>query len=166
MTPTIQVNDRFLVNKCWYRLHLPKRNDLVVFSIPESAASYMPDNHGANFVKRIVAIPGDEVRMANGHLYLHGHAGYQPEPFIQVGYLKTVPDVTGHNDEGDWYLNRRSDITKHHDIYWIKVPAGKYFVLGDNRNNSNDSHVFGFILRANIIGKATTRFAPAFGDLR
>jgi len=166
MTPTIHINDRFLVNKCWFRLHEPKRNDIVVFSVPENALQYIPEARGDNFVKRIVAIPGDEVRMANGHVYLYGHAGFQPEPFIPIGYLKTVPDPTGHNYEEDWFRTRRSDLVQHNGVYWIKVPAGEYFVLGDNRNNSMDSHVFGFIPRANILGKATVRFAPTFGELR
>jgi signal peptidase I len=165
MLPTIQRNDRLIVNKVWYGIRDPKRNDIVVFSIPPSAAKYMPNARGDAFVKRIVAIPGDDVRMANGRLYLYGR-GAQPEPFIKNGYRRTIPDPTGANPDDDWFQMRPANLVKHGGVYWIHVPPGQYFVLGDNRNDSMGSHVFGFIPRSNIIGKVTTRFLPTIGDLR
>ena len=60
---------------------------------------------------------------------------------------------------------RKAFLTEHQGHWWIKVPPDQYFVLGDNRNNSNDSHIWGFLPKRNIVGKATLIFSPHLHDL-
>jgi len=128
MQPTLQVNDRLIINKLAYRFHGPARGDIVVFQPPESL------HQNDAFIKRLMGLPGDIVEVKNGQLYINGEP--QTEP-----YIAAKPD---------------------YQYGPVTVPPDSYLVLGDNRNNSYDSHnsYWGFVPRQNIIGKATQRFYP------
>ncbi len=93
-----------------------------------------PELHrdGSAFIKRVIALPGQVVAIENGQVYIDG----QP---LQEDYLAEAIDYT---------------------IPPVQVPPGQVFVLGDNRNHSNDSHVWGFLPQENIIGRAVWRFFP------
>lgn len=82
------------------------------------------------FIKRVIGEPGDIVQVANGKVYLNGQPLTEP-------YIAEPPN---------YQLNP------------VRVPDGQFFVMGDNRNNSNDSHIWGFLPRQNIIGRAVFRF--------
>jgi len=153
MVPTILPGDQIGVNKLAYdarvpfthitlaRLGEPKHGDIVVFD------SQVADKR---LVKRVVGLPGDTVVMVNNQLFINGQA---------IVYQK--------NDQGNdlteyFSTNTHSiKITNPADhsfanLPTLVVPEGKYFVLGDNRDNSADSRVIGFVPRSEIVGRAST----------
>ncbi len=164
MAPTLPVNSRFLVNKLCYRIHAPQRGDIVEFLVPPGTSEYLPFSPGTDFIKRIVGLPGDQLRMAGGKVLIYGK-GPLPEPYIKEGYAYDLPQRDSADEQDDWFEKRRSALVQHDGAWWIRVPQGAYFVLGDNRNDSNDSHIWGFLPRNCIIGKATLEFVPRVKDL-
>lgn len=126
MEPTLMPGDRILVNKFIYRFRKPRPGDIVVFIAPHDAAK-------RDFIKRIVAVEGQEVAMRDGRLHIDGKAVREPY----------VADSADHSDFGP-----------------ITVPAGSVFVMGDNRANSSDSRVFGPLPEKSILGKAFIVYWP------
>jgi signal peptidase I len=131
MVPTLQVRDRLVVEKVSYHLNAPKAGDIIVFDPPPQLQSQGYAKDQA-FIKRIIGLPGDVVEVKLGQVYINGLA--RPEPYIAEDPKYTLPAV--------------------------QVPDNQFFVMGDNRNNSNDSHVWGFLPRKYIIGRAWLRFYP------
>jgi signal peptidase I len=129
MLPTLQVNDRLIIDKLAYRFSRPQRGDIIVFSPTENLQR---QDYKEAFIKRIIGLPGDKVQVKNGKVYIND----QP---LQEDYIQALPN---------------------YEYGAEVVPANSYFVLGDSRNNSYDSHYWGFVPRQNIIGKATQRFYP------
>ncbi|MFN3926382.1 MAG: signal peptidase I [Pseudanabaenaceae cyanobacterium] len=127
MEPTLQVNDRILVDKISYRLHPPQRGDILVF--------YPPFNRHKAYIKRLIAVGGDRIAIHNGQVIVNDLP--QKEDYIAEPPKYELPEIT--------------------------VPEGYLWVMGDNRNNSNDSHVWGFLPVENVIGKAVLRFFPLDG---
>jgi signal peptidase I len=130
MEPTLEVNDRLVIEKISYHLNPPERGDIVVFWPPESLTP--PGQRRDAFIKRVIGIPGDVVEVREGQVYVNGE-------IIEEGYIKEPPDY-------QWGPEQ--------------VPEDAYLVLGDNRNSSYDSHAWGFVPAENIIGKAMVRFWP------
>jgi len=148
MKPTLLVGDFILVNKLVYRFSEPKRGDIVVFKYPIDP--------NIDFIKRIVALPGEEVEVRNNQVFING----KPLPLIEVGrgeengvrkviYQEVLPEDTKHNVQfyEDFPFSKR-------DFGPVVVPPNHYFVMGDNRDNSEDSRYWGFLPRENIVGKA------------
>ncbi|MEB3829409.1 signal peptidase I [Phormidium sp. CCY1219] len=135
MLPTLQINDRLIVDKLMYRFSDPQRGDIVVFS-PTDA---LKQNFKDAFIKRTIGLPGETVEVKGGTVYINGTP-------LREQYLDEKPSY-------------------HYGP--VTVPEGQYLVLGDNRNNSYDSHYWGFVPRENIIGRAVIRFWPLnrIGDL-
>lgn len=131
MLPNFINNEYLLTDKFSYRFGGPKRGDVVVFAAPSSPSE--------DYIKRIIAIPTDEVLLKNGEIYLNGN-------LLEEAYL---PD--------DFVTNPGSYAT---DGKVIEVPEGQYFVLGDNRNNSKDSRSFGTVKREKIVGRAWVVYWP------
>jgi signal peptidase I len=127
MVPTLEVGDRVLANKFIYRFTEPERGDIVVF---ESVG----EGDDQKLIKRVVALPGDEVEVRSGTLLVNGEE--QEEPYLN----KELP------------FNGSYEPTE--------VPEGEVFVMGDNRANSADSRVFGPLPVENIEGEAFMRFWP------
>lgn len=139
MVPTLQVGDRLVVEKISYRLHPPQQGDIVVFD-PPAQLQQLGYTTDQAFIKRVIAQPGQTVQVHLGKVWIDG------EPLTEP-YIAEPPG---------------------YEMRSITVPPGHVFVMGDNRNNSNDSHVWGFLPVENIIGRAIFRFYPIarFGPLK
>lgn len=152
MLPTLEVGDFIVVNKFYYGVRLPVlKTKIADFNLPErgDVMVFVPPHDNRYFIKRVVGLPGDRVVYHNQRLVVNGEAiGLkliaQPTPFsgIYEEKLDNVThlinlDATGHVREGRWV-----------------VPKNHYFVLGDNRNVSEDSRYWGFVPSGNIVGKA------------
>ena len=130
MEPTLEINDRVLVNKLSYRLHDVHRGDIVVFHRPPGAGG---DPEINDLIKRVVALGGEQIETVDGRVVVDDRVLDEP-------YLTEGTETTG--------------------IDSITVPAGHVFVLGDNRSDSRDSRVFGSIDEDLIIGRAFVRVWP------
>ncbi len=131
MIPTLQVGDRLVVDKLSYLFHAPNRGDVVVFNPPDVPELSDISKDNA-FIKRVIGLPGQQVRVQQGQVYINN----QP---LKENYLAEPI---------------------RYELPSFVVPEGQVFVLGDNRNYSNDSHVWGFLPKVNIIGRAFWRFFP------
>lgn len=186
MVPTLRVGDLILVNKFHYGLRLPvletkvwannepQKGDVMVFRYPP--------NPSLDYIKRVVGVPGDQIVYANKALTVNG----QPQPLTSLGeffdsdsmrYSQQFTEVLGgvtHNILNDVsrpaFINGASDFAFKDQCQYnaqgfvCTVPAGHYFMMGDNRDNSLDSRYWGFVPERNIVGKAFFVWMN-FGDL-
>ncbi|MGP1371567.1 MAG: signal peptidase I [Almyronema sp.] len=130
MEPTLQINDRLVVEKVSYYFNVPERGDIVVFWPPENL--FPAGGRRDAFIKRVIGLPGETVEVNGGQVYVDNRA-------LTEDYIKAPPDY-------QWGPET--------------VPPEHYLVLGDNRNSSFDSHSWGFVPQENIIGRAVVRFWP------
>ena len=145
MIPTFNIGDRIFVNKFLYCARIPfvnirlpimdarrpKRGDIIVFQSPEDPKK--------DFVKRLIAFGGETVEIKEGRVLVNGRPVAEP----------SIQSVAYRND-GDY--GREGEA--------VRVPAGYYYALGDNSVNSRDSRYWGFIPKANLIGKAVFIYWP------
>lgn len=129
MIDTLHDNDLLVASKISYKLHQPQRGDIIVFK--------PPDELSRDFIKRVIALPGERIRIVNSVVYINGKVLNEP-------YL---PEKWTYNNT----LNGGSE---------MQLGPGQYFVMGDNRNHSSDSRVFGAISIDSILGKAEFRIWP------
>ena len=161
MLETLQIGDHLMVSKFLYGVKLPftdkilipvsdpKRGDVIVFKYPEN-----PD---VDFIKRVIAGPGDTVEIHEKRLYVNGEL--QKEPYTvykDPNIYAPVPQIPASltPDMFDAYFNGTNNRAKRDNLPKLTVPEGKYFVMGDNRDGSHDSRFWGFVDRSAIIGKA------------
>lgn len=173
MEPTLRVGDFLLVDKQSYgpsgvldRLLLPpawvKRGDLVVF--------HYPVNPGLHLVKRVVGMPGDRIRMRGGIVLVNGRVLEEPYAFYSPsrpnGFRDDFPSLLEADPNVDlrWWIRLRGSMKDGE----VTVPANQYFVLGDNRNDSEDSRYWGFVPRSAIVGRPLLVYftLPAEEDLQ
>jgi signal peptidase I len=151
MVPTLEIGQRVLVDRVTFRYGEPERGDVVVFKPPagadqnvcgvrhsgESSCPRPTSNRSdTNFIKRVVAIGGDRLRVVDGHVILNGRR--QREPFIRP-------------DSSCGLCNLPREIT---------IPAGMYFMMGDNRGESADSREWGPVPKKWLIGQAFMTYWP------
>ncbi len=130
MLPTLENSDRMIVNKMAYTFSEPKRFDIIVFHAPA----------GKDYIKRVIGLPGDEIKYENDQLYVNGEA--IDEPYLEEFQRLYEPEVLTH------------------DFLPIIVPEQQLFVLGDNRRRSKDSRDIGTIHVDEVIGRARIVFWP------
>lgn len=123
MEPSLQSGEFVIVNRLVYRFGEPEHGDVVVF--------HFPGDPEQEYIKRIIGLPGDQVKVASGKVYVNGQEINEP-------YIAASPRY-----QGSW-----------------EVPVDHVFVLGDNRNNSSDSHNFGAVPMKNLIGEAFFIYWP------
>jgi signal peptidase I len=141
MLPTLQISDRIIVDKLSYRLHSVHRGDIVVFARPP-----LEDQAYSDLVKRVVGLPGETISSKNGKLYINGKLLAQPWlPKGHQSYTTTLP--------GDPHPQFNLPGP-------VKIPPGEYYVMGDNRTDSEDSRFFGPIPRSLIVGRAVAVVWP------
>lgn len=150
MQPTLQGNDRLLS----LRHTAITRNRIVVIKAPDAPA-------GTLYIKRVIGLPGDTVRVKNERLYINGKL--QKQPYLKPAFMRrevqawaTLHHKAGTNVQFTKDFDLKSDPATHS----ARVPAGKYFVMGDNRFVSHDGRAFGFISRKQIDSVVFWRYWP------
>lgn len=155
MIPTLEVGDFILVNKYAYGLRLPVLGTkFLAVDEPRSGEVmvFIPPHEDEYFIKRVVGVPGDKVRYQDKTLYINNVA--QVQEFVeQVPPIRPEYFVYEENLGGIGHLIHRNPHREPELMEW-QVPEGHYFMMGDNRDNSSDSRVWGFVAEENIVGKA------------
>lgn len=123
MQPTLQPSEFLLVNRVAYKFGQPSIGEIIVF--------HAPGVSDMDYIKRVIGLPGDQVRISDGIVYVNNQPLYEP-------YVAEAPRYSGTWD----------------------VPHDQFFVLGDNRNNSSDSHLWGYVPRDDIVGRALLIYWP------
>lgn len=123
MDPTLVSGEYVIVSRLSYRLSTAQRGDIIVFHFPRDPKE--------EYIKRIIGLPGDEVEIKGGQVYINGKLLEESYLDVKMNYI------------GTW-----------------RVPAGQLFVLGDNRNNSSDSHDWGTVPMDYVVGKAILVYWP------
>jgi signal peptidase I len=144
MEPTLQIGDMVLVNRFIYHLHPPRRGDIIVFHPPgrgDTPIRGASSEASVNYIKRVIGLPGESLEIRRGTVFVRT----PPAPWhaLHESYIANNPKVGAGSKFGP-----------------VKVPRGDYFVLGDNRGNSDDSRVWGPLPRRNIIGEAFLIYWP------
>ena len=161
MMPTLLIGDFILVNKFVYGVRLPvlqtkiiemespARGDIVVFRYPK--------NPHVDYIKRVIGLPGDKVSYFGKKIYINGKLSQQ----VSLGAYQGVgqgSSMSGAEHLVENLTGVEHDILVRQGVSTVKgvfiVPKGQYFVMGDNRDNSNDSRYWGTVPEANLVGKA------------
>jgi signal peptidase I len=168
MENTLLVGDFLLVDKLHFagdagpgRL-LPygkiERGDIIVFYYPVDASQFL--------VKRVIGLPGDHIRLRNKAVYVNGVALHESYAIYRQwapdGYRDNFPSQIGYSRDIDRHW--RYQLQNYLSDGEVVVPPGEYFVLGDNRDNSVDSRYWGFVPRANIIGRPLVIYLSVKGS--
>ena len=132
MVPNYHNREYLVVNKVSYRMHEPKRGDVIVFRYPKDTSQY--------FIKRIIGLPGEKVKVENGKVYVYNDE-HPDGAALSESYLSNQDITFGKND-------------------LVKLGSDEFFVLGDNRLASSDSRVWGVLPREDIVGTAWLRVFP------
>ena len=129
MAPELRIGDKILVNMVIYRFQSPKRGDVILFPYPLNPKKL--------FLKRIIGLPNEQVKIADGKVYING----QPMPSNHK-YLNVEA----------WQFGKTGQV--------IQIPSDSYFVLGDNSAYSADSRQWGFVKKKSVKGKVVFIFSP------
>jgi len=191
MKPTLLIGDLILVNKFHYGIRLPvvnkkvfaiddpQRGDVMVFRYPQDPST--------DYIKRVVGVPGDEISFRAQRVYVNGEAAplvalpppgfydeetrrYEAEFVERLGAVEHHIIINPQSEQFHWANDSvtfpfRENCRYSAEGVTCKVPAGNYFMMGDNRDNSQDSRYWGFVPDENIVGKAFFVWMN-FGDLK
>ncbi|MDG1496279.1 MAG: signal peptidase I [Porticoccaceae bacterium] len=160
MVPTLKVGDFILVNKWTYGIRLPVlRTKIIELNSPQrgDVMVFFPPHEERYFIKRVIGLPGDEIHVLGGVLYINGNKmsqkildGEEPAPRSVV----MTEDLEGLEHA----MQRRILPTRLSQNFTAVVPEGHYFMMGDNRDNSSDSRVWGPVPEERIVGRAFARW--------
>jgi signal peptidase I len=161
MEDTVLIGDHMFVDKLAYapagaisKYVLPytpiKRGDIAVFRFPV--------NIKENYIKRVIGMPGDHIKLVNKDLYLNGQKMTEPYVVHKTTYIDSYRDNFPSEPNSMIYPGGRDMLTAHQQNGEIVVPPEHYFVMGDNRDNSLDSRYWGFVPRDNVVGKPVIVF--------
>jgi signal peptidase I len=160
MLPTLLVGDYILVNKYKYGIRLPiTKSKIIEISEPERGDVIVfryPRNEKINFIKRVIGIPGDQVRYEDKILYINNIAykkNKKSEHQYSDVFIRPELEMYSENNNNKSYNILNDNMSPINDDSFI-VPEGKYFVMGDNRDHSSDSRYWGFVPSENLVGKA------------
>ncbi len=158
MNPTILEGDKFFSNKLAYGLKIPfTGTDIIRFKSPargDIIAFRYPGDKSVRYTKRVIAVPGDRIAIRNKRIILNGKE-------LGLRFIGRTPDGMTYEERlGDrsYHIRHTYLTTLRDDMKEITVPAHSYFAMGDNRDNSSDSRVWGFVPEENIIGKLVFRW--------
>ena len=159
MVPNLLVGDFILVNKFAYGLRLPVlRYKLYDFGMPErgDVMVFFPPHDDRYFIKRLIGLPGDEVRIIEGVVYINGRQILQKIS----GDIATANHIIMNERlaESEHKVQKRLVPTRLSFNHTAIVPEGHYFMMGDNRDNSSDSRVWGPVPEDRLVGKAFARW--------
>ncbi|HEY4025587.1 MAG TPA: signal peptidase I [Candidatus Dormibacteraeota bacterium] len=135
MLSTVVDQDYLIATKVDYRLHPPQRGDIIIMRDPYDS--------NRDFIKRVIAVPGDRILIRGGQVFLNGHLLREP-------YINSEPWT----ENADWPLGPTGD------PQGVLLNTDEFFVMGDNRNHSSDSRVFGRVRRDQIEARAWLRVLP------
>jgi signal peptidase I len=134
MEPTFHDEEYLIINEIGYRLATPQRGDVIVFKYPRDPQEY--------FIKRVIGLPGEKVQVKNGEVYIYNEANGWRGQALDETYLPKDLKTYGLSD----------------DV--VALSNSEYFVLGDNRNASKDSRVFGPVDKSFLVGRVWLRGWP------
>ncbi|MFC3344321.1 signal peptidase I [Paenibacillus abyssi] len=140
MQPNFETGERVIVNKIIYDIRAPQRGEVVVFHVPEE---------GRDFIKRVIGVPGDKVKLEDDRLYING-------TLVEEPYLKEAIEQA--HSRGELYNTSENfpNMNVQNDI----VPDNMILAFGDNRGNSKDSRSIGYVSMDELVGRADVIFWP------
>ncbi len=134
MEPNFYTSEYLIVDEISYRFEEPERGDVVVFKYPKNPQEY--------FIKRVIGLPGDSIEFKDGKIFIYNDT-YKDGVVLDEKYLPSNRET---------YSNGRNEL--------VKLGSNEFFMLGDNRNSSKDSRVFGPVKRDLIVGRVMLRAWP------
>lgn len=132
MYPNFQDGDYIITDKVTYKFYEPERGDVIVFKNPRDESQ--------DFIKRIMGLPGDRVKVQGGYIYINGKL--VQEPYIKADVITNPGSFMREGQE-------------------VVVQSGEYLAMGDNRPHSSDSREWGFVTKREIIGRVFFRYWPS-----
>jgi signal peptidase I len=154
MEPTLLVDDRLIIDKVSYRFSNPQRGDIVVFDPTPTLKS---SGYNEAFIKRVIGLPGEKIKVVNDKVTVNGKP--LPENYPSGLFIEQMTKIYQDKHNKDPRISLWNPTSQGPNDERT-VPAGEYLVLGDHRSSSLDSRSWGFVPKANIVGKATVRFWP------
>jgi signal peptidase I len=175
MIPSLLIHDHIFVNKLVYGLRIPFSQDWVVrFAEPKRGEVLVfryPVDPSQFFIKRVIGVPGDKIQYENGDLFINGEkiekVQADDDPYFQNVLDRDKidhPETNFRKADYHYYIEKLGEhphsmiLMKENafpsGVSMLEVPPGRLFVMGDNRDNSNDSRVWGFVPMENVIGRA------------
>ncbi len=152
MEPTLLIDDRLIIDKLSIRWSKPQRGEIIVFNPPAHPVVTDPSKV---YIKRVIGLPGDHVSIREGKVFINNVP--LNEPYIASPMNYTLPTTDDTLCRGCF---APTTVGKEDGNLYFTVPKGSYWVMGDNRNNSLDSHAWGFMPEENLVGRATFRYWP------
>ena len=176
MIPTLKVGDFIVVSKFSYGVRLPIAGTKVIpTQEPErgDVAVFIPPNDNRYFIKRVIGLPGDKIRIEDNQVWVNDEA--LPQEFVANIVHSGVPATLYDEQVGDvrHQIQTLNILNGSRNLDEVLVKEGHYFMMGDNRNNSRDSREWGQVPDANLVGKAKFVWmhwkdwgVPSFSDAR